>query len=182
MRLIVVCSKPVRQNSHALDQFSNWLLSWPWNGRRLVSRLAISLLLLSAMLSWPARSVQSQASSSENVKPPVLLSNPEARVVLGQLYELQSLRVQLIEVRSSEAQELAQYEAEKASWEARIEHERVAYALAVQKTELVQKEVGLLQDQVNFYKSALSVCQSNKKRSKLCTFKKIISAWLWRCK
>lgn len=114
--------------------------------------------------------------------PPEPLSLSEKRVIYGQLVELGIVRVQLIEIRSSQAKELEQYEAEKKLWEARIEQEKQAYELAIQRVAVTERERDLAKEKAAFYKNSLDVCNSNKKTSFGCKLKRFFTIGIARCK
>ena len=96
--------------------------------------------------------------------------------------ELQILRVELVEIRSNQAAEAAQYEKEKALWAERIEMERKAYELSVQRVAITERERDLQAEKAVFYQNALNVCNSNKHRSFGCTLKRIFTLGLARCR
>jgi predicted nuclease with TOPRIM domain len=113
---------------------------------------------------------------------PQVLSNPELRVVLGQLYELKALRIEIKELQSNREAEIQQYEAEKAIWQQRIELEKQAYELAKERVAMMEKENSLMAEKVTFYKTSYEVCVSNKKTSGWCKVKRIFTLGIARCK
>src|SRR5512137_155012 len=112
MTLHVLILPPVRLSLLELGHPSTLCCGRHWNYRRPALRLATMLLALFLAQSWCPLSGQSPATLSGTA--PSLLSDPELRLVLGQLYELKALRLEVKELQANQAAEAKQAEAERA--------------------------------------------------------------------
>jgi len=125
-------------------------------------------ILLFALIMIPSGIAIAQ---DQKAKP---LNEPEKRLVLLQLMELESARAKVSAYEDWIKREQALYEREKSVWQQSIETERRA-------TEVAKQERDLAQEKYLFYKSLYETV--TKKRGGIgCTLAKIFTLWTYRCK
>ena len=110
----------------------------------------------------------------QNLDQPKPLNETEKRLVLLQLYELESKRAQVVAYGDWAVKEKELYEREKVVWQQALDTEKRA-------TELAQKETSLAKEQASFYK-ILYESVVKKRGGFGCTIARIFTIGIYRCK